>query len=187
MTSAGAGEAPVGGILRLTRVTDSLAHVLEHAGTDEPAGTWTGHACPDHGLAIGSDVDTTVLLQLCAAGRVADLIWEPPDQIADQHRRTFAAAMQAHQAGDLRLAHQHWDDLMATWSQAWTANCAALDLLQHSGIAAFAPAKPQRWIIASFEHHCGPHGAPSPHVHNIVAVTLTIAASSTRSKGIFDA
>jgi hypothetical protein len=160
---------PLSGILRLTRVTDSLEHVLEHAGTDEPAGTWTGHACPDHGLVIGSDVDTATLLQLCAAGQIADLIWEPPDQLADQHSRAFAAAMQAQQAGNLHLAEQHWDELIAIWSRAWTANCAALGLMQQSGIAAFAPAKSQRWVIASFEHHCSPHGAASPHIHNIVA------------------
>jgi len=33
-------------------------------------------------------------------------------------------------------------------------------------------ALPQRWLVASFEHHCGPHGLPRPHIHNIV-VALT--------------
>jgi hypothetical protein len=28
------------GVLRLTRVHDNLAHVLEHCEADEPSGTW---------------------------------------------------------------------------------------------------------------------------------------------------
>jgi hypothetical protein len=39
------------GALRLTRLQDDLRHVLAHNDTDEPAGTWTGLACPGHGLA----------------------------------------------------------------------------------------------------------------------------------------
>ena len=35
---------------------------------------------------------------------------------------------------------------------------------------------PQRWLAASFEHHCGPHGLPRPHIHNIVVVALTKGA-----------
>jgi len=62
----------------MTRVSDRLAHVLDHCDTDEPSGTWTGLACPDHGLAIGADVDTTTLRQLSAHGELADLIWEAP-------------------------------------------------------------------------------------------------------------
>jgi len=64
------------GLLRLTWNADHLAHVLEHSHTDEPTGTWTGLACPDHGLALGTDVDTATLQRLCAEGDVADLIWE---------------------------------------------------------------------------------------------------------------
>jgi hypothetical protein len=37
----------------------------------------------------------------------------------------------------------------------------------------YSPVKPQRWVVASFEHHCGPHGLPHPHVHNIVVTGLT--------------
>jgi hypothetical protein len=33
--------AKLTGVLRLTWMTDHLAHVLEHSQTDEPAGTWT--------------------------------------------------------------------------------------------------------------------------------------------------
>ena len=52
--------AKLTGVLRLTWMTDHLAHVLEHSQTDEPTGTWTGLACPDHGLALGTDVDTAI-------------------------------------------------------------------------------------------------------------------------------
>ena len=41
------------GVMRLTRVEDHLAHVLDHCETDEPVGAWTGLACPGHGLASG--------------------------------------------------------------------------------------------------------------------------------------
>jgi hypothetical protein len=45
------------GVLRLTWVQDELAHVLDHSHSDETSGTWTGLACPGHGLALGTDVD----------------------------------------------------------------------------------------------------------------------------------
>jgi hypothetical protein len=32
-------------------------------------------------------------------------------------------------------------------------------------------------VVASFEHHRGPHGLPHPHVHNIVITALTTGAS----------
>jgi hypothetical protein len=163
------------GLLRLTWVTDRLAHILDHAGTDAPSGTWTGLACPEYGLPIGSDVDTAVLLQICADAEIADLTWEPPDVIAAEHARAFAAGMNAYQSGNKTGAEQHWMHVQVAWSRAWTANCAALDIMQHAGVTKFAPARPQRWVIASFEHHCSPHGAPAPHIHNIVAVSAAAA------------
>jgi hypothetical protein len=65
-------------VLRLTWVHDRLAHVLEHCDTGEPSGTWTGRACPDHGLALGADIDTTTVRQLSTCGQLADMIWEAP-------------------------------------------------------------------------------------------------------------
>ena len=50
--------------------------------------------------------------------------------------------------------------------------------MQDAGLTRFSPVKPQRWVVASFEHHCGPHGLPSPHVHNIVFSDLTNQASA---------
>ncbi len=61
MTATSISGAGPSGVLRMTWVGDQLAHVLEHCDTDEPSGTWTGLACPDHGLALGADVDMTTL------------------------------------------------------------------------------------------------------------------------------
>jgi hypothetical protein len=165
--------AKLSGVLRLTWNADHLAHVLEHSHTDEPTGTWTGLACPDHGLALGTDVDTATLQRLCAEGDVADLIWEAPADLAAEHRQLLLAAIQAHQAGQRETGERLWQQARALWAQAWSANYEALKLLQAAGLTRFAPVKPQRWVIASFEHHCGPHGLPHPHVHNIVITALT--------------
>jgi len=161
------------GVLRMTWVHDDLAHVLEHAEVDEPSGTWTGLACPDHGLPLGGDVDNAMLRHLAADGKIADLVWEAPEELVAEHGQAYHAAMQAYHAGHSELAEQHWQKFQRVWSQAWAANYAALELLQNAGITTFAPVKPQRWVIASFEHHCGPHGLPQPHVHNVVATSLT--------------
>ncbi len=123
MAGTGIEGAGLSGTMRMTWLSDHLAHVLEHCETDEPSGTWTGLACPDHGLALGGDVDNAILRRLAAQGEIADLIWEPP--------------------GELKL-------------------------LQNAGLTRFSPVKPQRWVVASFEHHCGPHGLPQPHTHNLV-------------------
>ena len=171
------------GVLRLTWVRDNLTHVLEHCDTDEPPGTWTGLACPDQGFAIGSDVDPAVLRALCARGDIADLLWEAPADLAGQHCQSFDAAIDAHLTGAAHKAGEHWDDLRATWSRAWAANCQTLEVLQQAGITRFAPWKPQRWVIASFEHHCGPHGVPGPHVHNIVVTALTGRTATAAKAG----
>jgi hypothetical protein len=173
MTTTGIPAAGPGGVLRLTWVRDRLAHVLEHCDTDEPSGTWTGRACPDHGLAIGANVDTATLRQLFARGQLADLIWEATADLTAEHSQLFRAAIQAYHAGQAEAAEQIWQQLGTVWSRAWAANLAALELMQDVGLARFFPVKPQRWVVASFKHHCGPHGLPSPHVHNIVFSDLT--------------
>ena len=165
--------AKLTGVLRLTWMSDQLAHVLEHSQTDEPAGTWTGLACPDHGLAVGADVDNPTLQRLSAHGDVADLIWEAPAGLTAEHGQLLLAAIQAHRAGNQETGERLWQHASAVWSQAWSANYEALKLFQAAGLTRFAAVKPQRWVIASFEHHCGPHGVPHPHVHNIVITTLT--------------
>jgi hypothetical protein len=156
------------GVMRLTWVEDHLAHVLDHCETDEPSGTWTGLACQDHGLALGGHVDNATLRRLSAYGQIADLIWEPRGELVAEHGQLHQAAIQAAQDGKPKTAEQLWQQVQAIWSVAWSANYAALTFLQDAGLSRFSPVTPQRWVVASFEHHRGPHGLPHPHVHNIV-------------------
>ncbi len=179
MTATSIPGARPSGMLRMTWVRDQLAHVLDHCETDEPSGTWTGLACPDHGLPLGADVDTTTLQRLSArGGELADLTWEAPADLAAGHGQLFQAAIQAYNVGESGRAQQLWEKAQAIWSQAWAANHAAVELVQHAGLTRFSPVKPQRWVVASFEHHCGPHGLPQPHVHNIVLTDLTTGPSA---------
>src|SRR5438105_14551946 len=94
------------GVLRLTSAEDDLAHVLDHSHTDETSGTWTGLACPGHGLALGTDVDDATLRHLAAGSAIADLIWEAPDELTAEHAEVFQATMRAHHAGNADLAEQ---------------------------------------------------------------------------------
>jgi hypothetical protein len=165
--------AKLTGVLRLTRMSDQLAHVLAHSQADEPTGTWTGLAGPDHGLAVGTDVDTAILQRLTAHSGVADLIWEAPAGLTAEHGQLCLAAIQAYQAGNHETGERLWQQAHAVWSRAWSANYETLKLFQAAGLTRFAPVKPQRWVIASFEHHCSPHGLPNPHIHNIVITALT--------------
>jgi hypothetical protein len=161
------------GVLRLTWVQDDLAHVLDYSQAGETSGTWTGLACPGHGLALGADVDNAVLRQLAAGNEIADLTWEAPDELTAEHAQVFQAAMLAHHAGDSKRASQPWENVRAIWSQAWSANYAVLEFMQGTGLTRFSPVKPQQWVVASFEHHTSPHGLPRPHIHNIVLTSLT--------------
>src|SRR6266487_3313562 len=97
------------GVLRITWVHDNLAHVLDHSHTDETSGTWTGLACPGHGLALGTDVDDATLWHLAAGSELADLTWEAPDELTADHAEVFQAAMRAHHAGNAELAEQLWE------------------------------------------------------------------------------
>jgi hypothetical protein len=82
--------------MRITWLSDHLAHVLEHCEADEPSGTWTGLACPDHGLALGSDMDNAVLRRLSTQGEIADLVWEPPEDLAAGHGQLGLRAPHVH-------------------------------------------------------------------------------------------
>ena len=160
------------GVLRTTWVQDNLAHILDYSQAGKTSGTWTGLACPGHGLALGADVDNAVLRHLTAGSEVADLTWEAPDELTARHAQAFQAAMRAYHGGSER-AGQFWEDLRAIWSQAWSANYAVLEFMQGTGLTRFSPVKPQHWVVASFEHHTSPHGLPRPHIHNIVLTSLT--------------
>ena len=162
------------GALRLTWVTDNLEHVIKHSQSVEPAGIWTGLACPAHRLPIGADVDTATLQHL-AQGEVADLVWEAPADFTEEHGRLLRAAVHAYQNGDHQTGEHLWQQAQALWASARAASAEALTLMQHAGLTRFSPHKPQRWVIASYDHHCGPHGVAHPHVHNIVIPALTIA------------
>ena len=176
MTAIAISGMGLTGVLRLTWVHDNLAHVLEHCETDEPSGTWTGLAGPGYGLALGADVDNAMLREMAVGSELADLIWEAPDQFTSDHAQVFRDAMRAHLAGDAERAGQLWENLQAIWSHAWSSNYAVLEFMQGTGLTRFSPVKPQQWVVASFEHHTSPHGAPRPHVHNIVVTSLTTAA-----------
>ena len=82
----------------------------------------------------------------------------------------FQAAIAAYQAADPGSAEELWEKVQAVWSHAWSANYAALEFLQDTGLSRFSAVKPQRWLAASFEHHCGPHGLPSPHTTSISTI-----------------
>jgi hypothetical protein len=113
-------------------------------------------------------VDNATLRRLSAHGQIADLIWEPRGELVAEHGQLHQAAIQAAQDGKPKTAEQLWQQVQAIWSVAWSANYAALKFLQDAGLSRFSPVTPQRWVVASFEHHRGPHGLPHPHVHNIV-------------------
>jgi hypothetical protein len=78
--------------------------------TSHPA---PGLACRDHELALGGDVDNVTLCRLAADGKIADLVWEIPEEVATEHGVAFQAAMQAYHAGDSESAEQHWQELRA--------------------------------------------------------------------------
>ncbi len=178
MTAIAISGMGLTGVLRTTWVHDNLAHVLNHSHTDETSGTWSGLACPRHGLALGADVDNTTLQHLAAGSEIADLIWEAPDQLTAEHAQVFQAAMRAYHVGEPERASQLWENLQAIWSQVWSANYAVLEFMQGTGLTRFSPVKPQQWVAASFEHHTSPHGLPRPHIHNIVLTSLTTGANA---------
>jgi len=87
-------------------------------------------------------VDNAVLRHLAAHGEIADLTWQPPDDITAEHGEVFQAAIQACNAADTERAGPRWEKVQAIWSQAWSANYAALQLLQDTGLTRFSPVKP---------------------------------------------
>ena len=84
----------------------------------------------------------------------------------------------AYEDGRAEAAERFWQQARTLLSQAQAANCAALGPVQHTGVTRFSPVKPQRWVVASSGHHCGPHGVQCPHVHNIVITNLTTGFSA---------
>lgn len=107
-------------------------------------------------------MDNATLQRLAAHGQIADLTWEAPGDITAEHGQAFQAAIRAYHAADTEHAGQLWAQVQAIWFRAWSANYAALELLQDTGLTRFSPVKPQRWVVASFEHHTSPHGRRRP-------------------------
>jgi hypothetical protein len=66
---------------------------------------------------------------------------------------------------------------------SWPPNtaCAANSPAASATTTTFSPVKPQCWVMASFEHHCGPHGLPSPHIHNVVLTGLKRVLAGVRA------
>jgi hypothetical protein len=117
-----------------------------------------------------------VLTGLGVRGEVADLVWEAPPPLADAHDEAYRLATHGYAASDIDKGELHLRELEAIWSQAWAANWDVLTFMQETGLERFSPVKPQRWVIASFEHHSGPHGVEHPHIHNIVIAALTTSS-----------
>jgi hypothetical protein len=128
MTATGISGAGPGGVLRMTRVQDRPARVLEHSDAGEPSGTWTGLACPNHGLPTGADVRR--LCASCRAFQLADLIWETPRNLAARLFRQPSAPLTAAAPRPPAVLQQ----ARTLWSQAWTATRAGLGLVRHAGV-----------------------------------------------------
>ena len=156
--------AKLTGVLRLTWMSDHLAHVLGHSQTDEPTGTWTGLACPDHGLAVGADVDNATLQRLSAHGDIADLIWEAPADLTAEHGQLSLAALQAYQAGNHETGERLWQQAHAIWSPAWSANYEALKLFQAAGLTRFA-AGDRSVVVRNFN---GQHETIHAHLDSLI-------------------
>jgi hypothetical protein len=142
-------------------------HILEHAGVDEPSGTWTGGACARHGRPLGSDVDLADLGVMSRTGAgLTDVRWYVPESLANVYRMTFDGMM----ADAARQNHEHPPDwwqhrIDVAWSYAWNANYTFLAEVVE------APARGRGGdglLIASFEHNSSEHGAARPHVHNLM-------------------
>lgn len=127
MASTGTSDAWLGGTMRLTRVTDHLAHVLEHSQVGETSGTWTGLCCPDHGLRIGSDAGNVALLRLAGQDQIADFVREAPADFTAEHGQLGAAGIQAHLSGGAQEGERLWQQLAAMWCRRrgrTTARCS---------------------------------------------------------------
>jgi hypothetical protein len=91
------------------------------------------------------------------------ILWSMPEcSRASCRTRSDVPRRCAYQTADSERADELWEKVRAIWSQAWSANYAVLEFLQGTGLTRFSPVKPQQWMVASFEHHTGPHGLPRP-------------------------
>src|SRR5579875_3400111 len=102
-----------------------MSHILDHAGVDEPSGTWTGGACARHGRIPGSDVDLADLGEAHRrSGGLTDMTWYPEPEAAGVYLRLIREWRE----DGSRQPHRHefgwWaGQVAAMWSFIWAANC----------------------------------------------------------------
>lgn len=153
----------------LARIAD-LDHIAEHAGRDEPSGTWTGGDGERYGLPIGSDADLAQVRGLRGPDRrtppLADFTWYAPEGLAVTYRLLVEGCLEDGRREVHQGTLENWQhQIMAAWSHAWDANCKFV-----AGVIE-APARDRGGaglIVASFEHNSSEHGLARPHVHNLV-------------------
>ena len=144
-----------------------ISHILQHASIDEPSGTWTGSACPQHGRPLGTDVDLADLgaMHRQSAG-LADMTWYPEPAAAD----TYLRLLRDWAADGARQPHLHPFDwwvgrVDVMWSYIWAANYRFITEIIEQPSESRGGAG---LLIASFEHNSSAHGRERPHIHNLV-------------------
>jgi hypothetical protein len=85
MTAINISRAGLTGTLRLMWVTDTFAHLAEHAGHRRAHRNLDRPGLPGHHWPVGTDVDLDVLRHLAGQGEIADL--------ASLRQQAFQAAM----------------------------------------------------------------------------------------------
>ena len=142
MTATGISGAGPGGVLRMTRVQDRPARVLELSDAGEPSGSWTGLARSDDGLTAGADVNTTTpasaagLRPARRPGLGRPAAWPPGTPSCSR------PPLRAFDRGRAEAAERFSQQARTLWSQAQAASCAALPNLQHTGLTRFCPVTP---------------------------------------------
>ena len=123
-------------------------------------------------LALGGDVDNATLRRLAADGKIADLVWEAPEELAAEHGQAFQSAMQAYHTGAFRAGRAALagvaDDLVARLGSELRGARAAAERGDHDVLAGQtaalghrllrAPLRPPRPPAPAYPQH-RPHPA----------------------------
>ena len=120
-----------------------------------------------------AQTSTTPRCRRLAQGDLADLVWEAPDDFTAEHASSASPRSEPTKPVSSKKASDSGSKRRPCGPAPGQPTTRPSELLQAAGLTRFSPVKPQRWVIASFEHHCGPHGLPHPHIHNIVMTGLT--------------
>ena len=143
----------------MTSVQDQLTHILDYSDAGEPSGTWTGLACPNHGLPAGADVDAVPLRQLPGLPTGRPDLGDTPQP----RRPAVPTAIRAFDGGRAEAA------------SGLTAgpHSVVSGMDGHPRRPGARPARgrdqvswlePQCWVMASSGRHFGPYGVRGPHV-----------------------